>query len=190
MKVCTTCKIEKPLSEFPKLCKNRAHLSDGHQPQCKACRKAYRSTPEQRKLSNEGKKRSLLKPENLAKKKKRDRQYSQTEQGKEAHAKAQVKYKKTQNGKAIISGIQKKYRQTQKCKNAVSRSRLKFPERRKAGIIIMNALAYGKIIRPDHCSVCNKICVPEGHHPDYSKPLEVVWVCKDCHTAIHWCPAK
>lgn len=24
-----------------------------------------------------------------------------------------------------------------------------------------------------------------GHHEDYDKPLEVVWVCKPCHTRYH-----
>ena len=48
------------------------------------------------------------------------------------------------------------------------------------------AVSTGKIKKPEICSVCekpNKII--HGHHPDYNKPLEVIWVCLQCHVDIH-----
>jgi hypothetical protein len=51
---------------------------------------------------------------------------------------------------------------------------------------VMNALNSKKLVRPRNCSVCHKPCKPQAHHFDYSKPLEVVWVCKACHTEFHW----
>ena len=38
-------------------------------------------------------------------------------------------------------------------------------------------------VRPDKCNCGN--LRPEAHHPDYSKPLEVMWLCKRCHTDLH-----
>jgi hypothetical protein len=49
----------------------------------------------------------------------------------------------------------------------------------------MNALAGGKLVRPDRCGVCSILCVPDGHHEDYSKPLEVDWMCHQCHIDFH-----
>jgi len=61
----------------------------------------------------------------------------------------------------------------------------KYPEKRKAQNAVIHALRDGRLIRPNACSKCGKVCKPEGHHPDYSKPLEVVWVCPLCHKGIH-----
>lgn len=35
------------------------------------------------------------------------------------------------------------------------------------------------------CEVCNEKDAVERHHPDYSKPLDVVSVCIPCHKQIH-----
>lgn len=56
------------------------------------------------------------------------------------------------------------------------------------------ALKSGRLVRPDHCSVCN---APDrkangaprssihGHHDDYTKPLDVRWLCARCHMQVH-----
>lgn len=46
----------------------------------------------------------------------------------------------------------------------------------------------GTIIVPDSCQSCGKLFSASnfnGHHNDYSKPLDVVWLCDKCHAQIH-----
>ena len=42
----------------------------------------------------------------------------------------------------------------------------------------------GRILRPDKCSECGKLGKIEADHHDYTKPLDVTWLCKDCHNKI------
>lgn len=60
------------------------------------------------------------------------------------------------------------------------------PVKRKARSILTNALAAGKIAKPKCCSRCGSRGVIHGHHPDYAKPLNVVWLCSRCHGRTHW----
>lgn len=45
------------------------------------------------------------------------------------------------------------------------------------------ALAKGKIVRTA-CAVCGAVKT-EGHHDDYTKPLDVVFLCRAHHNARH-----
>jgi hypothetical protein len=50
-----------------------------------------------------------------------------------------------------------------------------------AGKVISRRVKRGAIFRPGVCSLCGLTARIEGHHPDYTKPEEVVWLCKSCH---------
>lgn len=60
----------------------------------------------------------------------------------------------------------------------------KNPEGRKAQHVANNALRNGRLERKTLCEGCGlpkTAALAEKHHPDYSKPLLVVWLCKPCH---------
>jgi hypothetical protein len=59
------------------------------------------------------------------------------------------------------------------------------PEKYKAQYALTNAVRLGHIVKPELCSRCGKKRRLDGHHADYSKPLEVVWLCRPCHKLEH-----
>jgi len=56
------------------------------------------------------------------------------------------------------------------------------PEKIKSHRIVHQAVRDGLLVK-SRCP-CGSINV-QGHHEDYSKPLEVVWLCPRCHTRLH-----
>jgi len=61
----------------------------------------------------------------------------------------------------------------------------KNPEKAKAEAMVQRQVRKGAIKRGASCSVCASSVRVEFHHPDYSKPLEVVSVCRQCHSSLH-----
>lgn len=84
---------------------------------------------------------------------------------------------------------------------AYDRARAKTPERRshsraiakkwraenplgyQAQSAVSNAIRDGRLIRQP-CLFCGREDV-HAHHRDYSKPLEVIWLCPKCHHRLH-----
>lgn len=59
------------------------------------------------------------------------------------------------------------------------------PERARAHNVLNRAVRSGRIMPSYECSTCGITGVTiEGHHPDYSKPLEVEWLCRQCHAKM------
>lgn len=58
----------------------------------------------------------------------------------------------------------------------------KYPKKVKAH----NLAHYNiKITKDCLCEICKKRYAKHMHHPDYDKPLEVVFVCIKCHNNLH-----
>jgi len=86
----------------------------------------------------------------------------------------------------------KKYHQTQSCKvsRLASYYRMvrKYPEKYRARYLLKSAIKAGWITK-GYCEVCGATKV-ESHHDDYSKPLEVRWLCHQHHCELEgrWIP--
>lgn len=50
---------------------------------------------------------------------------------------------------------------------------------------VARAIKANKLDKPTTCFKCSNNDKIEGHHPDYTKPLDVVWLCKPCHIDHH-----
>lgn len=61
--------------------------------------------------------------------------------------------------------------------------RAKYPEKHKAHNVVNNAIKRGRIKKQD-CQVCGS-SDSEAHHDDYSKPLDVIWLCPKHHAERH-----
>src|SRR3990167_2004840 len=55
--------------------------------------------------------------------------------------------------------------------------------KRKANRAVLYAINTGRLIRKP-CKVCG-MDNTEGHHRDYSKPLDVIWLCRKHHLEEH-----
>jgi len=58
------------------------------------------------------------------------------------------------------------------------------PEMYKAHTMVGNALRDGRLAK-EPCLFCEATENIHGHHRDYAKPLDVVWLCAKCHRRLH-----
>lgn len=69
--------------------------------------------------------------------------------------------------------------------DAVYRANIKHKHKVNARMLLNYHLKKGNIIKPSECECCKQLIKLEGHHDDYTKPIEVKWFCRPCHFAYH-----
>ena len=92
------------------------------------------------------------------------------------HVNCRVKYYRI-NNRELVNQRTKAYHSSDenKAKNRVQ-------------ALLRTAVMKGKIQKPTICSKCNESkpkSLIHGHHIDYSKPLDVIWLCPKCHVNIN-----
>jgi len=165
---CKRCNIRKPVSDFTK----NSRTQNGLDYYCRSCKKemyskygpVYKTSRiESRKQWYQENRDQILRKaseshlKNIEKVRSRVKKYCSTTDGKEKRRKAMNRYY-----------------------HANAENKMKVICR----IVLARAVRSGKVIKPSACRDCKTRCCPEAHHNDYSKPLEVIWLCKQCHSAL------
>jgi len=120
---------------------------------------------------------------NLERLKEKDRQYSREHAEQKREAMKRWVQENREQHRMNVAKANRAWRAKNRKRFAeiVEKYHDKFPERRIAKSAVYYAVRHGKLIRPDHCVLCGQKCRPQAHHDDYSKPLEVIWLCSPCH---------
>ena len=108
----------------------------------------------------------------------------------EKHRDKILKYSKKYNMKHCKERRKKHQKYNEKHRDELNKKykeyKIKNPEKVKARRDLSNAIRDKKIIKPDKCSKCDgNFYKIEGHHEDYNKPFDIIWLCKSCHKEIH-----
>lgn len=70
-------------------------------------------------------------------------------------------------------------------RKAVKKYRKCHPKQVRAWMMVKIRVRYGTISKPKLCPKCGIEAVLHAHHNDYGKPLEIEWLCRDCHKNHH-----
>ena len=181
MKKCTHCKINLDESNFYK----NVSRKDGIQCECKDC-----SIKNHKKYYQDN-------SENI-----KDRQKQSYRDNTEKVKEFQKKY--YQNNLEKIKQYQIEYcrNNSEKTKERMKKFFKKYPEKRKeyfklylktphnilkmkARRSVHQALKNNQIIKSSIWKHCCKSKTVQAHHTDYTKPLNIIWLCRSCHSVEH-----
>ncbi len=59
----------------------------------------------------------------------------------------------------------------------------KFMARQRARVEVRHAIRRGELVKGP-CEECGEKAV-QAHHPDYTQPLNIMWLCHECHKLWH-----
>ena len=163
-RTCRICGEAKPLGDYYKETKG------GHKRHCKPClsarKKAYRAANVE-KIRLQGIAQRQANPEKYAESQRKSRQKNA-----EAIRQRQVAYRKA-NREEIRKKAHTAHGRARSAR-AAKRWKEGNPEKARAQLLAQRAVLRGELQRAP-CEVCSSTPT-QGHHDDYSKPLEVRWL--------------
>lgn len=163
-KECFKCKKVKPLTEFYK----HGKMADGHLNKCKECTKKDTVTNREENIDYY-------------------RQYDRDRASLPHRVEAREDYALSDRGKEVRRRISRAVYVNHKDKHLERQreSRIVNRGKHRAREAIAYAVLIGELIKPDACQECHTVGLVHGHHCDYNKPLDVMWLCPTCHGKWH-----
>lgn len=109
-------------------------------------------------------------------------------QGRKAERRAYMdSYRATH--REAIAATEKRRRETPEFKAKWAAYIAANADKKAARAALQGAVKAGRIARPSHCPQCGNDKHVEAHHDDYTKPLDVEWLCRKCHRKHHPTPS-
>lgn len=196
MKTCSKCKYEKDLLSFG----YDRNTKDGLNYSCKQCIR-IRSKNQKIKNPEYAKKYAINYRKNNREKLREKSKTSyyidwekRREQGIKSYNKRKLEIAKkralkrsTEQEREKNRIRQRKWRERNKSHtaNIVAEWKKRNPQKSAAHSLVLYAIRTGIMKKPEKCEECNMNNKLEAHHNDYLKPLEVNWLCKNCHANKH-----
>lgn len=158
-KPCICCRKDLPISSYYR----HPRMADGHLNKCKECVIAYQAVRLAQKLAT---------PEG---------RMAERERGREKYHRL---YRPMRPNPLRVPAKTEAER-TARRRAAIKRSKARATRegKTKARSAVARAVRKCELIRLP-CERCGKT-KSEAHHPDYTKPLEVIWLCRQCHAKEH-----
>jgi hypothetical protein len=162
-KRCPKCNTEKPLTKFY----SDKSRPGGTSPYCISCHSQY------------AKERYLANPKYF---RQRSNTYYYDDPERSREIQRQFKLRHPERARKDSENYRLRHRDDLNAKRRKTGVRAR---QRYAETQIAARIADGRIIRPSKCSRCGRVVFVNAHHPDYSKPLSIIWLCSRCHGLIH-----
>lgn len=175
-RVCKTCNTHKPSNQFGHEPRNR----NGLKAICDSCnairtREWVAKNPEKRKqVANASAKKAYQKNPEKFLKRSRERRSDESVRAADRAVWAKAHKRRMQDPL---------YRENVKAKDRAARAEPEEAKKEAARDKLKYAIRSGKLKRLP-CEKCGATPT-HGHHHDYDKPLEVVWLCAPCHGKEH-----
>lgn len=181
MRKCYTCEKTKKLQEFYR--DKNSYLGYGYQ-----CKKCHSDSSKKRRLANPEKYRERQKASLAANYESiRDSQRRHVEKNRDKIN--ERKRRARELNREELNAKENARRKTTEFREYAREYQRKLREERRELTIawqrVTKAISAGKLIRRGKCERCDSTSNIEGHHADYSKPLEVIWLCSKCHKLEH-----